>query len=129
MEQSSSQRSLFRTLAFAQGAYYVFTGLWPVIDIRTFMILTGPKRDLWLVKSIGLLFGCIGSSLLLAAWDDRAGERQHRILATGTALCMAGIDIVYVERQRISPVYLLDALAELALAAGWLGGMPAGQRR
>jgi hypothetical protein len=33
---------------------------------------------------------------------------------------LATIDVVYAARRRISPVYLIDAVVEAALIAGWL---------
>ncbi|VTR52312.1 Uncharacterised protein [Sphingobacterium thalpophilum] len=45
-----------------QGIYYCLTGIWPVIHISSFMAVTGPKTDLWLVKMVGLLSLAIGLS-------------------------------------------------------------------
>jgi hypothetical protein len=42
------------------------------------------------------------------------------LLAVGSAVALAGIDIVYVAKRRIPPVYLLDALTEVILIALWL---------
>ena len=41
------------------------------------------------------------------------------LVAAGSAAALAAIDTVYVAKRRISPVYLLDAVAEIALVAGW----------
>ena len=41
------------------------------------------------------------------------------LLAVGSALALAAIDVIYVSNGTISPIYLLDAAAELALAGGW----------
>lgn len=42
-----------RTLAIIHAAYFVLTGLWPILNIRSFLRVTGPKSDLWLVKTWG----------------------------------------------------------------------------
>ena len=47
-------------------------------------------------------------------------QREIVTLAVGSALGLAGIDVVYVAKRRIRPVYLLDALAEVLLAGAWL---------
>lgn len=115
------------TLALTQGGYYLLTGVWPLLSMRTFEAVTGRKRDRWLVKTVGVLVSVIGWVLL------RGGLRRQLpsdlpLLATGSALGLAGIDAVYVARGRISPVYLLDAAAELLLALGWAwarGAVPA----
>ena len=43
------------------------------------------------------------------------------LLGAGSALSLAGIDLVYVKRRRISRIYLLDAVGELTLVGAWLG--------
>lgn len=99
----------------AQGIYYVATGLWSLVDIESFERVTGPKTDRWLVKTVGTLLLVDGAVMTLAV-------RRHRVtpevalLGVVSALGMAAIDITYATRGRISPVYLLDAVAELALA-------------
>jgi hypothetical protein len=37
---------------------------------------------------------------------------------------LAAIDTIYVTRRRISKIYLLDAVAEVALIAAWVIGAP-----
>ncbi|MBV8580277.1 MAG: hypothetical protein JOZ86_06540, partial [Candidatus Eremiobacteraeota bacterium] len=36
-------------------AYYLATGLWPLLDMRSFELVTGRKTDRWLVKMVGAL--------------------------------------------------------------------------
>ena len=44
------------TLAHAQGGYYAITGVWPLVHMRSFEAVTGPKQDHWLVHTVaGLL--------------------------------------------------------------------------
>ena len=106
-------------LAAGQGVYYLATGIWPLLNIETFQMVTGPKRDRWLVKTVGVLISVIGGVLLLAGMrGDPTAEVP--LLAIGSAAGLTAIDGVYVARRRISPIYLVDAAAELALIAGWL---------
>jgi hypothetical protein len=58
-----------RRAPFAQGLFYVVTGLWPVIHLRSFEAVAGRKRDRWLVQTTGALIAAIGVSLLVAARD------------------------------------------------------------
>jgi hypothetical protein len=30
-------------VAWVQGTYYLITGIWPLLSVRTFMLVTGPK--------------------------------------------------------------------------------------
>ena len=105
-------------IARVQGWFYLLTGLWAIVDIDSFQRVTGPKLDLWLVKTVGVLVVVIGASLLAAARERRYGT-PILVLAVGSALGLAGIDLVYALGGRISPIYLPDAAAEIVLAVLW----------
>jgi hypothetical protein len=106
-------------LAWAQAIYYVVTGVWPLVHMPSFLAVTGPKNDLWLVKTVGVLIVCIGLSLGAAARRD-AISLETMILAVSSAIALAGVDINYVARKVIPPIYLLDAVPEILIAAAWL---------
>jgi hypothetical protein len=108
-----------RRLARTHALYYAATGIWPLLDIHSFERITGPKAERWLVKTVGALVTAIGASLALAARDD-PGRAETVILATGSTAALGTIDAVYVAKRRISPVYLLDALAQAALLVAWI---------
>ena len=105
-------------LAIAQGAYYALTGLWSLLHIRSFQAITGPKTDLWLVKTVGVLVTVIGGTLVLGGARRRCAS-ELAALAAGSAAGLAGIDTVYVTKRRISPIYLLDAVVEVVLLGLW----------
>jgi hypothetical protein len=105
-------------VALAQGVYYATTGVWPFLSMKSFERITGPKRDHWLVKTVGILVTAIGVTLIRAG----QGRRVHSdvaLLAGLSAAALGTIDVVYVARRRISAVYLLDAVPEAILAAWW----------
>jgi uncharacterized membrane protein len=108
-----------RALALGHGCFYVVTGIWPVLSIDSFQAVTGGKRDLWLVKTTGLLIAAIGSVLMLAGYRGEISP-EVRVLAVTSSLSLAGIDLVYVSKRVIGPIYLGDAAGELTLAAAWL---------
>ncbi len=117
-------------LARLQAIFYIVTGVWPFVSMRTFEAVTGPKVDRWLVKTVGALVAVIGSALALAS-RRRQLAPEIVLVAAGSAAALATIDTVYVARRRISPIYLLDAVAEIALVAGWArrwGQSPRGAR-
>ncbi|MDQ2654537.1 MAG: hypothetical protein M3Z20_16015 [Chloroflexota bacterium] len=105
-------------LAQVQGVAYLATGIWPIIHRRSFEAVTGPKTDFWLVRTVGALISVIGATLLLGSRRSR-WVPELTLLAAGSALSLAIVDIVGVAVRRISPVYLLDAVGELALVAAW----------
>ncbi|MCU1501504.1 MAG: hypothetical protein JWM12_858 [Ilumatobacteraceae bacterium] len=106
-----------RDVLAAQSAYYTLTALWPFAHLPSFLRVTGPKRELWLLKTVSALLGVIGTALGIAAWRDRPAPETDA-LAAGSAVSLAAIDLIYVARRRISPVYLVDAAIQAALLAG-----------
>ena len=104
--------------ALIQGLVWLVSGLWPVLHLRSFEWITGPKVDKWLVRTVGLLVTVVGAVLLGAHQRNRVTP-EIQMLATGSALSLTAIDLFYVFKRRISPVYLLDAVLELGLIALW----------
>ncbi|MGH7930336.1 MAG: hypothetical protein ACREQV_21375 [Candidatus Binatia bacterium] len=109
-----SQCSAEEAVLLGQGAYYLATGVWPLASLRTFESVTGPKTDKWLVKTVGVLVGVIGAALMLAG-RRKAVSPQVRLLAAGSAVGLTAIEVTYVAKRRIAPVYLLDTLGEVAI--------------
>jgi hypothetical protein len=112
-------------IAVIQALYYVTTGVWPLIHVRSFQWATGPKTDLWLVQTVGVLVTAIGISLLWAGWTGATGT-EVLMLAVGSAAGLAAIDVVFVARGVISRIYLVDAIAEAVLIACWIAARIAG---
>jgi hypothetical protein len=106
------------TLIIIQAAYYLLTALWPLIDIQSFMLVTGPKTDIWLVKTVGALL--IPASLTLLTYIYIRQERWP-VLVLGPSLCLAfiSIDVYYAMRDIISDVYLLDGFLQIVLLSCW----------
>jgi hypothetical protein len=102
-----------------QGVYFLATGIWPLLDRRSFERVTGPKADFWLAQTVGVLVGVAGGVLLLAEKRNRL-TRELELLAVGSAAGLGLVDVVFSLRGRISKVYLVDAAVEAALVAGWL---------
>jgi hypothetical protein len=102
-----------------QGLYFLATGIWPLLSMRTFEAVTGPKVDRWLVKTVGVLVAVIGVSLLA---DARRPSRGSQVLGVGSAAALGGVDVVYSLRGRISKIYLLDAVLEALLVTLWAVG-------
>jgi hypothetical protein len=106
-------------LAAIHAVYYGITGLWPLVHMPSFLAVTGPKTDLWLVRTVGVLILAITCPLALAAWR---GAVVPEVFALAVASCIgfAAIDIVYVARGTIRKIYLADAAGEILLLGAWL---------
>lgn len=107
------------SVAVAQGGYYLVTGLWPFLHLSSFLAVTGPRKEIWLVKTVGALVGFLGGGLLWTA-SHRALDKGLVRVAAGSALSLPAIDIYYALKQKIAPVYLLDAAVEMGLATLWM---------
>lgn len=108
-----------RTLALVQGIYFGASGVWPLVHMRSFERVTGPKADKWLVRTVGVLVAVIGAVLSASALRRRL-PGETAALAAGTAAGLAAIDTIYAGKGRISRVYLADAAVEAALVGLWL---------
>ena len=106
------------TVARAHGAAYLIGGLWPLLHLRSFEAVFGPKVDRWLVKTVaGLLV--VNGVTLLATRSTLESVAQARRLGVGTAAVLAMIDLSYAPIGRISKMYLADAAAEIGWIVVW----------
>jgi hypothetical protein len=110
---------LLRILAISQGIYYLITAVWPILHIESFMWVTGPKFDIWLVKTVSVMILASGLCIFLAGLNRRITP-EIVLLAVGCALGLSIIDIYYSFTGTISKIYLLDAVPEIILALTWL---------
>src|SRR4051794_20382955 len=113
--------SLHIWTCWIQGFYFALTGIWPLISIETFQMITGRKTDHlvtgseadhWLVNTVGALVTANAVVFLTAAWSRRRSI-DVATLGIATAVVLGAIDTIYVVRGTISAVYLVDAAAEV----------------
>lgn len=106
-------------IARVQGTFNVVSGIWPLVHMRSFEAVSGPKTDKWLVRTVAGLLVTVGVAQLRAARDaDSIG--YAKLLGIGTAGTLAAIDLTYAAQGRISRIYLVDAAVELLLIRNWL---------
>lgn len=126
--------TLITLLLWVQGLYYLVMGVWPLVSIETFLQVTGPKTDHlqspqlsaadhWLVMTVTVLIVAVALALLTAAWR-RSQSVEAVVLAVAAAVALTAIDVIYVWRQVIAPVYLVDAASEVVLLLGWVVALP-----
>jgi hypothetical protein len=106
-------------VALVQGLYFFISGVWPILSMRTFLKVTGPKTDLWLVKTVGLILAVIGLALVYAQINGKINTSVI-LLGMGSAVSLAIVEFVYVAKRVISPIYLGDAAVELILIGWWM---------
>ncbi len=107
--------------AAGQGLYYVAIGIWAALALDSFTAVTGPKTDIWLVRTVGLLIVAAGIVLLVSGLRAKA-VFEIALLAVLTAVSLAVIDVIYVLTGAIDSIYLLDALLEAVFVYLWAKG-------
>lgn len=126
--KSREHVSLLYIILLLQSIYFIGTGIWPLIHISSFMYISGPKTDVWLVKTVGALIMVIGVTLFLARTRKKI-NLEVAVLAIGAAASLLAIDLIYVLNDTISPIYLFDAFAEGLFILLWLILIPLKPRR
>ena len=76
------------------------------------MEVTGPKNDLWLVKTVGLLSMSIGISLFIGWWKKEQSTLTTTIAVTN-AIAFCSIDFYYFNKNILTKVYLYDGCVQL----------------
>ena len=112
-----------RWVAIMQAGYFVITGVWPIVHMRSFLAVTGRKVELWLVKTVGALVTITGLAIGIAAWRGGATSAELIVLAIGSAAVLGAVDVIYVAKRVIPRIYLLDAVAEALLIVAWTVGL------
>ena len=83
------------------------------------MKVTGPKTDVWLVKTVGLLLAGV-SVCLVVYFFMKADQSVIGTLAAVCSICLAGIDFYYAGKKVISPVYLIDGIIQVIFFIAWI---------
>lgn len=106
-------------VAIVQGLYWFTTGVWPFLHLGSFVWVTGPKQDYWLLYTVSVLITLVGAVLLVSGLRRKV-TTEIKWLGIGGAAGLAGIDIYYALQDVIRQVYLLDAVAETIVIGLWL---------
>jgi cytochrome b subunit of formate dehydrogenase len=114
-----AETDLLRRTATLQAAYFLVSGLWPIVSRPTFEAVTGRKTDYWLVRTVGALASVTGITLGVAAFRNRVSS-ELAVLGIGSALAFGVVDVVYAMTGRISRVYLIDAAVESVITGAWV---------
>jgi hypothetical protein len=101
-----------KAIFLVQAIFFFATGVWPLLHIKSFMKVTGPKNDLWLVKTVGVLVSAIAIGLFISyCWENIS--LGVALIAMLSALFLMAIDLYYTAIGKISRIYLFDAIIEI----------------
>ena len=109
----------FHIILSIQTVYYLFTGIWALVHIKSFMQVTGYKTDIWLVKTISFLLLAVSFSFMAGLFIN-TNDLPVTVLAISCCLSLAAIDFYYALKRIISPIYLADGILQLIFLAAWI---------
>ena len=103
-----------------QGIYFFITLAWPVIDIESFMKVTGLKTDIWLVKTVSVL---LLPYSIICFWAGLNFQRISKlIIATMVLTCLglAFVEFYYYFNGTIKWVYATDGVLQILFSIWWI---------
>ncbi len=112
--QTLDRWRLLRLVLGFQGLYYLLTGLWPLLHLRSFVWVFGEKRDLFQLDVTSALIITIGAILLLAAARRPRPDGLLVSLGAASAVALALVELKHA--GAIRPVVWIDFAVELHFA-------------
>ena len=113
-----NRQKLYKYALLVQGMYVLLTAVWALVDIQSFMVITGPKTDVWLVRTVAVLLICISLFFLLSS--KKSEEPRVTLTALVFSFGLAYIDFYYTLNNTIRWVYALDGIVESMFGLLWL---------
>ena len=113
-----NRQKLYKYALLVQGMYVLLTAVWALADIQSFMFITGPKTDVWLVRTVAVLLICISLFFLLSS--KKSEEPRVTLTALVFSFGLAYIDFYYTLNNTIRWVYALDGIVESMFGLLWL---------
>jgi hypothetical protein len=107
-----------KSILIFQVLYYLLTALWPMIHMRSFEAVAGPKKEHWLVYTVSLLLLGIISPMIYHLVNSEKVSVEIMILSIAAAMGLALIDIIFSLRGIIWKTYLIDAAIEILMILG-----------
>lgn len=104
-----------------QGAYYVASGLWPVLAVQHYMDATGQESHASVARTLGGVVAAFG----LALACDVLPEKTARRLSVASALLLGAGAAYFAARGKGVPVNVTDGALQVAFAISALVGRTA----
>lgn len=105
-------------VAYVQMFYFLLTAIWPFIHLDSFLKITGPKTDIWLVKTVSLLILPYVFLILYVLKIRRSALVMLVIILCSAGL--AGIDLYYYIHDMIRWTYMIDFILEVTFIVYWI---------
>jgi hypothetical protein len=110
---------LYLILILAQGSYLLSIGLWVLLDSRSFIALTGFQEELWMLKTVSVLWIVISLTLFFPLFTN-SNTLHASFTGALTSLALLLVDLYYYYTGPGNDAYLADAVVEASLLSLWL---------
>jgi hypothetical protein len=104
-----------RWLLSGQGAYYVLTGVWPLVHFPSFADAVALRINPFQAQSFAAVIIVVGGSLIEAARREPPGPFPT-MLGAATAAAIALISLWWLPRLGTASILWIDVLVEVAFA-------------
>ncbi len=109
---------LKRYILLIQTIYILITALWPLVDMESFVRISGSKMDVERVKTVSLLLLALAAIMLFSLVKRRITHIVI-VMAFVCATAFLSYDLLHILTGRISSVYLLDGFVQLSFLFAW----------
>ena len=112
-------KKIYTSLLWIQAVYTLLTAVWPLIHIESFMWVTGPKTDVWLVKTVSLLLLPI-TIVFFSSIYMKMLALPVILVGISSAAGLGFIDFYYTAKDVIKWVYAVDGVLQVIFLLTWL---------
>ncbi|WP_370898422.1 hypothetical protein [Chryseobacterium gossypii] len=109
----------FHLIPLLQAVYFLITAVWPLVHIKSFLYVTGPKTDIWLVQTVAVLLLPYSLLFFYLAFAKKI-LNIHALVGGISALGLGVIELYYYLQGTLKWVYFVDAIIEICFFIYWL---------
>jgi hypothetical protein len=106
-------------ISLMQGVYLLVAALWPLLDLESFLRITGIETDSWLLRITGVFMVAVSITLIASYYF----QEHSWIVSTLAMICAAGtfyIDTFYYMNSELSlRLYTVDVIVQLFFVMTW----------
>ncbi|MGV9013135.1 MAG: hypothetical protein ACOH13_11120 [Flavobacteriales bacterium] len=103
---------------YAHALYLLIGGAWPLLSLRTFEEVTGPKSDHFLVRTVALILVLVAS--ILFTQRKPPVERSAVFTAMGISCILGSVALFSAAGGWVWKVYFIDGGMHLLFASAWV---------
>jgi hypothetical protein len=104
-----------KTIITFQGLYYVVIAIWPLVHIKSFEFVTGPKKENWLVYTVSVLLIAYSGTIFYGMTKTDFPSPELVTLSMLNAIGLTCIDVIFVMKKTIRKFILETPLSRYFL--------------